>query len=49
VHDVPCPGQAFAAGHPVCSVSAQGDSVAAVTARLSSLCNALSISLEGAG
>jgi predicted ATP-grasp superfamily ATP-dependent carboligase len=49
VHDVPCPGQTIAAGHPVCSVSAQGDNIADVMARLRGLCDALSTSLEKAG
>ena len=48
VHDVPCPGLRIAAGHPVCSVSTHGDSVAGVMARLRGLCDSLSTSLEKA-
>lgn len=48
VHDLPCPGQHIATGHPVCSVSTHGDSVPAVLARLRGLCDSLSTSLEKA-
>ncbi len=46
VHDLPCAGQHFAAGDPLCSVAAHGASAAEVLARLQDSRTALLQSLE---